>query len=184
MTPEADGVIQEQVEEATPLLGGSPPNQEAVDGVPPFESFGYMLLVLSSLGSSLFRMTLRIATGYHAIPEPCVLFIHGVMQTALAIVWLAASTNIRETLALPARDIGLLFLRGLGGSSALVLSVFALSRIPLGIHSSLFFLSTLPPPPLHASFFSRATHTSRWRCRSHPHDDLLELSSQRAIRTY
>lgn len=187
MTHGVDGLSEEQLGEATPLLGGSSSKKEAIDGVPQFESFGYLMLLFSSLGSSGLRLCLRVAMGYHAFPEPCVLLIRGLMQTALALVWLAASTDIRETLSIPSRDIGLLILRGLGGSSSMVLSLFALSRIPLGIQASLFFLSMLPPLPLLASDFSRPTHDtyiSLLRCRSHLHDDLLELLSHRTDRAY
>lgn len=135
--------VKLQQSESTPLLAAKQNEQETVDGVPRYESFGYMLLLLSALGFCFMGLAIRMATGYHDFPVPCVLFMRGVMQSVLALVWIFTFTDAKETFSLPRRVVGLLFLRGFGGGTSMALVFFGLSRVPLGISNSIFFLSTL-----------------------------------------
>lgn len=158
MSQNENGDVKLQVGEETPLLGTRLLEQETVDGIPRYESFGYMLLLLSAFGFCLMGLLLRIATAYHAFPVPCIMFIRGVLQTSLALVWIVGFTNAKETFNLSRRLIGLLVLPGVLGGTSMGLIYFGLSRVPLGIHASIFFLSTFDHPTLYRAPSTRKAY--------------------------
>lgn len=181
MPRDENGAVKLSIDEATPLLGGKPPEQESIDGVPQYESFGYMLLLLSALGFCIMGLLIRIATGYHAFPVPCVLFIRGVLQCSLALFWIVAFTDAKETFSLSPRLVGLLILRGLGGGTSMSLVFFGLSRVPMGIHASIFFLSTFYQPTMRSTRSICPPNISLELHRPDLHNDLLQLHAQRVI---
>lgn len=130
-----------------PLSSSTPPfvvpmtDKEPIDGSLQHESFGYMMLLLSAVGYSAMGLCLRIATGYHKFPVQCVLVIRGTLQTLLALSWITTLTDAKKSFSLSRRLVGLLFLRGLGGGVSMALSFYGLSRVPMGIFASIFFLS-------------------------------------------
>lgn len=142
-----------RLREGAPLLGpescSSKPADDAVNvdkstsiSMWSNESFGYVLLLSSGFAFSTMALLVRIATGYHGLPVSTVLFIRGLIQSTSALFSIFFFMDYREAFNISQRFAMLLILRGAIGASVMYLLIFALSLLPMGIHSSIFFLST------------------------------------------
>ncbi len=140
--------------ETTPLLGPKScslkPMHDALDlgectssSTWSSESFGYMLLLSSGLGFTTMALLVRIATGYHGLPVKTVLFLRGVVQSLSALFVIFFFMDYKEAFSISRHLCLMLFVRCIVGTLGMHLVIFALSLLPIGIHTSLFFLRKL-----------------------------------------
>lgn len=149
-------------DEKTPLLKQPHYDASPADATPPSftpslsdESFGYLLLLGSALGFSFLFFITRLVVGYRSFPVSSVLLIRGAIQSAFALVSIAAFSSFGKSFSLTRSQVAVVALRGAAGGLMLSLNYFALRVLPYGTFASIFFISTLflLPFPLSALSF-------------------------------
>ena len=108
-----------------------------------YELYGYVLIVSSGLFFETMSMLVRWCTAYEGIEAKNIVFLRGLVQTALSLFSACLLTNRDETLRVPRDSWRLLGLRGLLGGVSLAFDFPMIKRVPLGPATSIYFLSTL-----------------------------------------
>ncbi len=107
------------------------------------ESYGYALMLLSAIFFEVSGMVARAVTVYHGVTVPNVVFLRGVTQISLGVFTSFVFANPKEVFTVPRNLLHILALRGLFGASSMALTYTALSLVPLGVCTSLFFLNPI-----------------------------------------
>lgn len=106
------------------------------------ETYGYTLLLLSTMCYCVMTLSTRAATAYHDLDPLTMVFLRGLAQTITSVVIIFAFMDYRKVFDLSPRLICALAVRGIFGGTSMSLMFVALSLAPLGVVTSIFFLST------------------------------------------
>ena len=126
--------------ESTPLLTGFA-QQRKDDGRT--EAYGYALMLLSAGFFEVMGLIARAATVYHGVSVPNIVFLRGLVQFILGVASSFTFAEPKDVYGVPRNLLPLLTLRGLFGAVSLSLTYTALSLVPLGVCTSLFFLNPI-----------------------------------------
>lgn len=163
------------VSEALPLLGADPPKQETIDA----EAFGYILVVLSTFANGIMGRLLVEAFVFFRFPLRSAMFIRGVLQSSIALIWIFAFTDAEATLSIPHRLGNLLFVAGVAQFSWTALTSVSPIHIPGNSHTALKILGAFRRCVLCRTDCFRSTHVFLFLPSRHLHDNLLPSSRWR-----
>ena len=131
---------EERADESVPLL---PRYHPIYSDAGQNEMLGVVLMLVSAFFFCSMTLLLRYALAYQGVSVATMVLLRGSTQALLAFVSVAMFAKPKEVFSVPKRLLPRLVLRGVLGSSSLALYYYSLTRLSLGMTTSIFFINPI-----------------------------------------
>lgn len=123
------------IETYQPIYSDSDSSQSQIVGI--------TLMLVSALFFCTMTVLVRYILAYQGISVATMVLLRGTTQSSLAFVSVSMFGKVKEVFRVPRRLLPLLILRGILGSVSLSLYYMSLTRLNLGMTTSIFFINPI-----------------------------------------